>query len=219
MASSVAPTHMTSAPPRTPSQRRQPACRNSLKKRKPQRMPSRLLQFQRGNAMLRPMSRMAKMVMVLATAQRHPASKAQIIRCGARRTSARTEEVPRISAGTLQRARKTPTTMISEITMGERPMETSLVGASAAPSQAPAVKPERTPRSLEFAGARGVWRGGWRGSGWHVGLVNRVQKEQATDEHGDGNPEMDVAQDRDKSRRRFFHFVCPGRVVPARGLC
>jgi len=57
------------------------------------------------------------------------------------------DEVPRIKAGRLQRARKTPTTMMSETAMGEMPMETSLVGASAAPSQAPAVNPERMPRS------------------------------------------------------------------------
>src|ERR1700730_11587947 len=72
MASNAAPTHITSAPPITPSQRRQPAWRNSLKKRKPHRMPSRLLEFHRGKAMLRPTSRIAKIVMVLATAHRHP---------------------------------------------------------------------------------------------------------------------------------------------------
>ena len=95
--------------------------------------------------MLSPMSRMAKIVMVFATAQRHPASSAQIIRCGVRRMSARIDEVPRISAGRLQRARKTPTTMISEITIGDTPMATSLVGASAAPSHAPAANPQRIP--------------------------------------------------------------------------
>src|ERR1700688_5132546 len=81
VASSAAPTHITAAPPKTPSQRRQPAWRNSLKKRKPQRMPSRLLEFHSGNAMLRPTSRIAKIVIVLATAQRHPPSTAQMIKC------------------------------------------------------------------------------------------------------------------------------------------
>ena len=33
--------------------------------------------------------------------------------------------------------------MINEITIGETPMETNLVGASAAPSHAPAVNPHR----------------------------------------------------------------------------
>ena len=125
-------------------------------------MPSKLLEFHRGKAMLRPTSRMAKMVMVLATAQRHPARMAQMIRCGARRTSARMEDVPRMRAGTLQRARKTPTTMISEITRGETPMETNLVGASAAPSHAPAVKPERMPRSCSLRAREGCW--GWAAS-------------------------------------------------------
>src|SRR5579872_5100722 len=57
------------------------------------------------------------------------------------------ELVPRISAGRLQRARKTPITITSEMIMGERPSVTSFVGASAAPSQAPAVIPEKMPRS------------------------------------------------------------------------
>src|SRR5579862_2342805 len=151
-ASKATPTHMTNAPPSTPVQRRQPAWRNSLKKIKPQSMPSRLFEFQRGKAMLSPISRMAKMVIVLATAQRPPANRAQMMRCGARRRSARTDEVPRTRAGTLQRARKTPVTMISEMTIGDTPTETSLVGASAAPSQAPAVNPERMPRVCNFRG-------------------------------------------------------------------
>src|SRR5216684_8727840 len=83
IAKSVAPIHITNAPPKTPARRRQPACRSSLKKRKPQRMPRRLFEFHRGKAMLKPMSRIAKIVSVLATAQRHPASSAQITRCGA----------------------------------------------------------------------------------------------------------------------------------------
>ena len=80
IASKVAPTHMTSAPPSTPVQRRQPAWRNSLKKMKPHKIPSRLFEFHSGKAMLNPISRIAKMVMVLATAQRHPASSAQMMR-------------------------------------------------------------------------------------------------------------------------------------------
>src|SRR2546423_1921200 len=203
MASKVAPTHITSVPPKTPAQRRQPAWRNSLKKRNPQRMPSRLLEFQSGKAMLRPMSRMAKIVRVLATAQRQPARMAQMIKCGARRTSARTEEVPRIRAGKLQRARKTPMTMISEITMGDTPMETSLVGASAAPSQAPAVNPERMPsvcsfreRERSLAGTAtpvvGTLAIFLAASG--VTSVNRLQEKQSRNQHRDGNPKMNVGQ-------------------------
>jgi hypothetical protein len=37
--------------------------------------------------------------------------------------------------------------MTSEMTVGERPSVTSFVGASAAPSQAPEVSPEKMPRS------------------------------------------------------------------------
>src|ERR1043166_2544087 len=112
----------------------------------PQRMPSRLLLFQSGKAMLRPTSRTAKMVSVLATAHKQPASTAQTMRWGAWRRSSRTKAVPWIRAGRLQRARKTPRTIASDTTTGETPMVTSLVGASAAPSQAPAVRPHSMPR-------------------------------------------------------------------------
>ncbi len=61
--------------------------------------------------------------------------------------SARIWLVPRIRAGRLQRARKTPTTIKSETTRGDTPSFTSFVGASAAPSQAPAPKPQRMPTS------------------------------------------------------------------------
>src|SRR6266704_5142670 len=122
----VAPPNITTAPPST---------------------PSRLFAFHSGNAMLNPMSLIAKMVSVLATAQRQPASAAQTTRCGAWRTSARTADVPRSSAGRLQRARNTPSTIVSEMTTGEMPSATILVGASAAPSQAPAVNPLSTPTS------------------------------------------------------------------------
>jgi hypothetical protein len=100
--------------------------------------------------MLNPTSRIAKIVKVFATAQIHPASTAQTIKCGARSTSARIDEVPKIKAGTLHRARKTPITIINEITTGEIPTETNFVGASAAPNQAPAVNPDRIPTTCSF---------------------------------------------------------------------
>src|SRR5438445_7198948 len=89
------------------------------------------------------------MVSVLATAHRHPARMAQTTRWGACRTSAPIAVVPRNRAGRLQRARNTPATIASEITTGDRPSTTILVGASAAPSQAPAVKPLATPASCK----------------------------------------------------------------------
>src|SRR5438034_6292579 len=89
----VAPPNITTAPPSTPSRRARPASRSSLKNTMPQRMPSRLFAFHSGNAMLNPMSLIAKMVSVLATAQRQPASAAQTTRCGTWRTSARTADV------------------------------------------------------------------------------------------------------------------------------
>src|ERR1700730_4530557 len=86
------------------------------------------------------------MVSVLATAHMHPASTAQTIRWGAWRTSLRTCDVPRMKAGTLQRARKTPNTMMRETVMGEMDGLTSLMGASAPPSHAPAANPQKMPR-------------------------------------------------------------------------
>src|SRR5215475_9422534 len=149
-ASSHAPKHITKTPPSTPAHFRAPAFRSSLKKTNPHKIPSKLFEFHSGKAMLNPTSRIAKIVSVFATAQMHPASSAQINRCGVRFTSARIDDVPKISAGTLHRARKTPITMISEITTGEIPTVTSFVGASAAPNHAPAVNPDTNPTTCNF---------------------------------------------------------------------
>src|SRR5262245_23666512 len=144
-ASTTAPANSTSAPPHTPSQRAPPAPRSSPNRSAPHTIPSRPFAFQSGNAIARPTSRIACTVSVFATAQSAPASSAHTTRCGVRSRSARTPAVPRSSAGRLQRARNTPSTIISEIATGGMPSVTSLVGASAAPSHAPAVTPERTP--------------------------------------------------------------------------
>src|SRR6516164_9523315 len=90
------------------------------------------------------------MVRVLATAHMHPARMAQTTRCGAWPRSERMCEVPRTRAGTLQRARKTPQTMTSETVIGEISRLTSLMGASAPPSHAPAAKPQNIPRACRL---------------------------------------------------------------------
>src|SRR3954471_526291 len=161
-ASTVPPTNISSAPPITPSQRRRSAPRSSPKNRTPQMIPSRLLLFHNGKAMLSPTSRTAKIVRVLATAHRHPARIAHTIRCGACLRSAAIYDVPCISAGIVHRARNTPMTMLNEITTGESPSVTNFVGASAAPSHAPAVTPQSIPtpcsvrRRTASRAARGV---------------------------------------------------------------
>jgi hypothetical protein len=144
-ASAVAPPNISSAPPITPAQRRQSASRSSWKSTTPQKIPSRLLLFHSGNAIVSPTSRIAKIVSVLATAHSAPASTDHTMRCGACRKSARMCDVPWISAGRLQRARNTPNTMASDTTTGDRPIVTSFVGASAAPSHTPAASPQRMP--------------------------------------------------------------------------
>src|ERR1039458_7970373 len=141
----TAPPKSTSAPPSTPTQRSQPARCNSLKSKIPQTIPTRLLEFCRGKAMLRPMSRIAKMLNVFATAQRHPASTPQMIRWGTCRRSAPRSEVPRTNAGKLQRETKVPSTIMNEIMKGETAMFTNSVGASAAASHSPAERPHITP--------------------------------------------------------------------------
>jgi len=60
-----------------------------------------------------------------------PARIARGLGAGRGERPARMELAPRMRAGRLQRARKTPTTMTREMTIGERPRVTSLVGASA----------------------------------------------------------------------------------------
>src|SRR5256886_15636182 len=104
------------------------------------------------------------MVSVLATAQRQPASTAQTTRWGACRTSAPIAAVPRSRAGGLHRAKNPPIPRASEITTGERPRVPILVGASAAPSQAPAVKPLAIPASCSRPRRRASSGGGEAGA-------------------------------------------------------
>src|SRR5205807_6684720 len=73
----VAPAHITAAPPSTAATRDQPAPRSPLKNTAPHRIPSRLFAFHSANATLRPMSLIAYMVSVLATAHRQPARMAR----------------------------------------------------------------------------------------------------------------------------------------------
>jgi len=79
-ASSVAPANISAAPPRTPRRRPPAGAVELVEEHRTPQDPSRLFAFHKGKAMLRPMSRMAKMVSVLATAQRHPASTAHTMR-------------------------------------------------------------------------------------------------------------------------------------------
>ena len=75
------------------------------------------------------------------------------------RTSARTYPMPLTSAGILHRPRNTPSTIQSETSMGDRPATTSFVGASAAPSQTPAVRPDQTPTMWRSRTRRGSTAG------------------------------------------------------------
>src|SRR5450631_292362 len=130
----------------------------------------------------------------------HPASTAQTTKCGACRTSLRTCEVPRMKAGTLQRARKTPMTMMREIVMGEMSGLTSLMGASAPPSQAPAAKPQKMPKACRLRRRVACIGAGALGVGSDSRIVSfmsaeSIQKQESADEDREGNPEMDVGCD------------------------
>src|SRR5215471_2371469 len=73
-------------------------------------------------------------------------------------------DVPRTRAGTLQRARKTPQTITSETVMGEISGLTSLMGAPAPPSQAPAANPQNIPRAWRLR-RRAVYSGALTAAG------------------------------------------------------
>ena len=122
------------------------APRSSPNSAHPQKIPIKEFAFHKGNAMARPTSRIANTVSVFATAHKAPATSAQTIRCFFSIRSETTERVPLIRVGKVHRAVKTPATMHREMAKGERPELTSLVGASAAPSQTPAPSPQITPR-------------------------------------------------------------------------
>src|ERR1043165_3848291 len=90
--------------------------------------------------------------------------------------------------GTVQRATKTPATMPSEMINGEKPTVTSLVGASAAPSHAPAPSPHATPRRCSDLVESLV--------GVDIAdLPDNHQQPEAQQEDSDGQPELRIGED------------------------
>src|SRR6185312_3796230 len=147
----IAAATIATAPIKTLATVERLAPRSSPNRSQPQKIPTRELAFHNGKAIARPTSRIANTVSVFATAQRAPASSAQTIRCFLRIRSAITYRVPLSRVGRVQRAVNTPATMHRETAKGERPVLTSLVGASAAPSHTPAPRPQRTPKPCKPA--------------------------------------------------------------------
>src|SRR3712207_644572 len=79
--------------------------------------------------------------------------------------------------------------MASDTTTGERPIVTSFVGASAAPSHAPAASPQKMPTA---------WRLRSRAASVTIARrrsVNPPEDEQPADQHHDRHPELHVAED------------------------
>ena len=193
-----------------------PAPFSSPKSSRPQRMPTSEFVFHSGKAMARPTSRIAKTVSVLATAHSIPARHREwelVAGCVLR--SRNTARVPLSSVGTLQRATKTPATMQSEIEYGDRPAFTSLVGASAAPSQTPAPNAAQHAQPVSASGSR---RSRWSsavGSSRRIFLSSRMdatralrldraaenrsmqrdEERKADAKNGEGNEEVAVGED------------------------
>src|ERR1017187_1206415 len=208
-----APTTMAAAPPNTFDHPFTPDPRNSLNSSQPQKRPTRLLVFHSGKAMESPTLRIANTVKVLATAQSIPASTAHTIRWAFSRKSSSRKPVPFSAMGTVQRATNTPATMPSEMTKGEKPMVTNLVGASAAPSQAPAANPQTTPSLCRERDDRPL-------ESVELPLTNSPQHHQqgrSQNQYGHRHPEMDVGEYGDQ--RRLFQGLTSGaqRAAPAAG--
>src|SRR5262249_131366 len=143
----------------------------------------------------RPWRRMSKKHGVGPPAKRPPANTAHPIRCGACCASAYTWLVPRASAARLQRARKTPTTISSEISTGDTPAWTSFVGASAAPSHAPAASPHIMPRACSFL-SRDVSNAGIAAVDVVMSppLLEPLQQYQPTRQHDHRHPAVRIPQ-------------------------
>ncbi len=90
---------------------------------------------------------------------------------------------------------------------GEKPIVTSLVGASAAPSHAPAARPHITPSWCSERGARGGEDEEFMKS------LDDDQQDDTDDKHKDGHPKMHVGAD--GREEGFFHSARVGlkRVV------
>jgi hypothetical protein len=147
-------------------------------------------------------------------APQDPARIAMGMRCLFKARSTKTWRVPLSRVGTVQRAVNTPATMQREMAKGDRPELTSLVGASAAPSHAPAPSPQSTPRpwvepKLEAALVFGC---GLIESGLsfraacvavHAGLLHELravlmqddEQREADAEDDEGNEEVTVGED------------------------
>ena len=188
-ASTAAPDTIAAAPPTTLAQFFAFDPRSSLNNRQPQKSPTRLLVFHSGNAMARPTLRTPKMVSVLATAHSIPASSAHTIRCGFSRRSLNRNPVPLSIVGTVQRATNAPITIPMEMMKGENPAFTSLVGASALPSQTAADSPQNTPSLCSEIVDRAAI------PLWLIASPQRHQQCGSQNQHDHRHPQMHVGQD------------------------
>src|ERR1035438_1979655 len=173
---------------------------------RPHRRPTSEFVFHSGNAIASPTSRIANTVSVFATAQSIPARIATGMRCLCSERSANTCRVPFSSVGTVHRAVNTPATMQSEMAYGDSPVLTSFVGASAAPSQAPAPSPQSTPiPCVEPNVAAADLFGGWltlcgfpfngREFGLRAASMQRDEQRESDAEDQQRYQEMAVRQD------------------------
>src|SRR5215469_15745940 len=213
-ASTAAPKMMAAAPPSTLAQSRALEPRNSLKSRHPHIRPTRLFVFQSGKAIERPTLRTANMVRVLATAHSIPPSTAQTIRCGLSNRSSSTNPVPFKTVGSVQRVTNAPITIPMEMSNGENPSVTSLVGASALPSQTAADSAQITPSLCKEM----VDRTGATARRSRIGSPQTHQKGNAEYQHDNRHPQVQVGKDGDE-RGWLYHFeLTTTRAGPCQGI-
>ncbi len=84
--------------------------------------------------------------------------------------------------------------------MGEMSGLTSLMGASAPPSHAPAANPQKMPKACRLRRRVACMVAGLPGVGSDSRIVSfmsaeSIQKQKSADEYREGNPEMDVGGD------------------------
>src|SRR5579884_4497975 len=108
--------------------------------------------------------------------------------------------------GTVQRATNTPATIPSEIRNGENPSVTSLVGASAAPSHAPAASPHATPTRCSERDAAFTVDCRWA----CIALPQSHEQTGPQQQDRNRNPEVRVGHDGSESRVSQNPFSVPG---------
>ena len=135
----------------------------------------------------------------------HSGQQRPHIRCGLSRRSLNRKPVPLSSVGTVQRATNAPITMPIEMMKGENPAVTSLVGASALPSQTAAASPQNTPSLCrEIVDRADACRQRDASPLRSSRSPQRHQQRDSQNQHDHRHPKMHVGEDADHQLDRFM---------------